>query len=623
MSRGKRFSFEAFLFAALIIPLLGWLFWTAWRLRLEYFDDYTVLTNAHAIAWFRPGEYYWKRFILLPIFLAPLFSLEKVFFVEPFAFVACHLVSVGLYALFIWLFYRLVRLYGSHEQAYMAAGFLAANRLIIHFAPFVKEDISATLLMTAGFYFYIRGQKKKQWRYLFLTSFCWAGAMADRYNFILPILAVAGCLEARAVVRLLRDKAPAKTILNEVFRRTFFSAVLPAALFFLVPALLYSHLGYVSFCRGPAKLIHEIGLIRRLNLKPEPPAQNIFFIGLSLTWPILAASLAGMALAWRRKRPEAFLFMVWAGLFFLYQTLMIYNKEARYLFPVYPPLYFFATFALTECRKCLTAISSARVRRAALVLGAGLFFLWPIRNGVAECARFLNPVYTFDYARKLSLAARDLARPAGEIYWVGKMYSLHDRDFIFHPEDEVTYIYHVYNHTVGFYADRLIHGFGNPNYFASRDPKTGQLWVFALELGTKLHDGDVLIMNLEEKAYETKTLPIQLKPLVMARVRLLELKTVSSDSQGQTVFSSPVLGNLQVRLEVAVGGSRELVVSGVPNGVYEIYFDQKRGERLWQSLAIAQENGFKKPLQTKQIPVNPAGIVLLTYDKTVFFPHPN
>ena len=133
---------------------LFWLYKDALHLKLDYFDSYSVLLNARAIAWFRPEEYFWNRFPLLPIVLSPFFKLEQAFFREPFAWIACHGLAVTFYAAWVWVVYRLTRLYSSQSHALLCAGLLAANRLVLHYAPFCRDDVPAALLATAGFYFY-------------------------------------------------------------------------------------------------------------------------------------------------------------------------------------------------------------------------------------------------------------------------------------------------------------------------------------------------------------------------------------------------------------------------------------------------------------------------------------
>ena len=72
--RGERLA--VLISGAILGIFLFWLYAVALHLKLDYFDSYSVLLNARAIAWFRPEEYFWNRFPLLPIVLSPFFKLE-------------------------------------------------------------------------------------------------------------------------------------------------------------------------------------------------------------------------------------------------------------------------------------------------------------------------------------------------------------------------------------------------------------------------------------------------------------------------------------------------------------------------------------------------------------------
>ncbi len=401
------------------------------------------------------------------------------------------------------------------------------------------------------------------------------------------------------------------------FRRLLVFGLLTLAVFFLIPAVLYDRMGIIPFLEGPSKILREMLSIRKMNLKPEAPGQNVVFLVRSMTWPVFAAALAGIFLSLLRRRPDERVYLIWFAVFFLYQMFVILNKEARYLFPLLPPLYFFSVSALKSAYKKIcrwplvaTPVFTFLVLSAACA-PAGL-------AAFRECLKFRDPVYTADYARKLSLTAVEWAE-GHQIFWLGKMYPLHDRDFWFDADDEATYIYHFYNHVVAFYAHKSVRGFEDPEYYGVAGGPEGPQ-IFALGAGSQAANGDVMIMNLEKSGYETRTMPEVLQPLLMARVKTIEFQRSGKTADGADLFEAPGYGQIVMTPQ---GGGFEVAGSGLTDGYFELYFSFPKTElRLSMSLLKVEKGRFRQAFKRGVISDSLGSLLLLTYDKVKVFPQP-
>jgi hypothetical protein len=612
------------LLSALIFSFfLIWLYGVAFQLKLDYFDSYSVLLNARAIAWFRPEEYFWNRFPLLPIALSPFFKLEQVFFREPFAWVACHSLAVTFYALWVWAVYRLTRLYSSHAHGILCAGLLAANRLVLHFAPFCRDDIPAALLATAGFYFYLRSSQKKGLREPLLAGLCWGLAMMARFTLILPAAVTLALFEAGALLKSWKSGLRGKAFAAAITRRVALSALLPLGLFFIVLSLLYSYLDLAPFFQTPQKIMSEIVLMRELvRSKMESTGETFFFLGQSMTWPVFLAAFAGMGLAWKQKRSEAWPLSFWALGFWFYHSVIIFNKEARYLFPLLPPFYYFAALFFLQILKKTAGFLSGWRRVGVCVFAMSGFLFLPMQQALSECLRFLNPIYTAGYAQQVSEGAEQLAGERGKIYWAGKLYALHDRDPLFHPDDEYTYLYHVFGHTLMFHTGRWVDGFPQARFVRTVDPETGKVGAMAVGLGVKLEDGDVLVMNLEPGSYNVRNLPANLSPLLAARVRLLTFNRDSGNAAESHDYRSSDDSQTRLSVHAEAGAGHILSGEGFAPGFYEVYFQSPEGKRVWQGIAHSGQLGLRFRLSAEALK-NPTQILLLMYDKILQYSHPD
>jgi hypothetical protein len=266
---------------------------------------------------------------------------------------------------------------------------------------------------------------------------------------------------------------------------------------------------------------------------PEHAWNNLVFLYKSFTIPIAAAALGGMAVAARRRLSGALLHGLWLGLFLTFHSLVLGHYEARYLFPLFPPCYFFATVGLE-------AAASAFRRPAVRVAALCALLAWPAWEAADECRKFLDPFYhQKNFARALADRAVALS-PDRRVVWLGPFYALHPAEYVFDTYDPVTYIYHVFSHTVHLYQPMSISSIIDSvlPYMPNKNPLKG---VFPQpRLTYNVSDGEAVIMNLEPEPYTTFDVPAVLKPMVVERARVFVL---TSSDHGRTFRSatSPVM----------------------------------------------------------------------------------
>lgn len=604
-----------------LVLLTVYLAVVAYRLRLEYFDNYSVLLNARAIGTANPAEFYWKRFLFLPILLSGFFWLEAHFFSEPFAFVASHFAAVGFFVLFLWVFYRMLRLSLGRAPSMAGTWLAAMNPLIIHFAPFSKEDIPATLLVTAAFYFYLKALRTRRALYFFLSSLAIPAAMTMRYNLIpllFPVIAVYELASRNTRVSFSGWKISFHS--EQFWRKFFFCFFLPLVFFCLIPGAVYSYLGRASFFGGPIQLIKEIVMIKRLNKTWEPAGLNLLYLGCALTWPLFLSAALGFVMACVRRRPGSLFHALWFLIFFVFQSFVIANKEARYLFVLYPPLYFFLVCGVEEIGQWVSKITFSKkgYRIVFFLFAAALFLFMPVKNALTECLRFRDPMYTCDFAGKVGLYAKKVAGKH-DVFWSGHYYPLHPKEFVFIPEDKYTYLYHMFNHTIRFYSGKDVRVFT-----AEKGELALQLavpWergkpVFMMKaIGQRVRDGDVLILNMEEEGYATNTVPPVLRPLVVQRVRKWEFALEAVNAQeGLLLYRSRQLSDSKIVVIHSPEGL-QMLGAGIPDNAYHVYGSIANQKTLYPLKYIQTRLGtFRFTEKEITVPLTFSGLTLLFFD---------
>ncbi len=582
----------------LIALLLLFLFGVALCLGLDMYDTYEIFLNSRLIAGDPGGWYFPTRAFMTPLIFSPVFFFARHFAADPasFALTACHFVSMVLTTATVWAVYRIFRIHLNRIYSVLGAALLVFNPLIIHAAPISKEDIPGALFTTWTFFFYLRYWKTGRLKYGVLTALFVSITMGTRYN-VIPLLPI-----VMAAHELLNPRT--KLRLTDFLRKATLLTLAPTLLWLLVPSLLYFGLGGAEFFEAPGAFISDlyhasIGAVGSEMGYPEYPWENLVFLVRSFSIPVFALALWGMAAAWRRKTPGGLFHGLWLGVFLAFHSFALGHKEARYLFCLFPPLYFFAVLGIMRL-VALCKSPAARVAALTVVLG------WPAYGAVAECLKFFDPFYRVNFARDVSRYAASLAG-SKEIWWLGPFYAMHPREYLFDAEDEVTYLYHVYVHTVRYYTGKPMRG--SPMAMQFSAPGGPQQGVFPPpQQGIRIAEGDAVILNPEPNSYVTKSVPETLKPLIVERAHILEVA-----QNGDT--------RLAVR-KTTVG--TELKTGNLAAGSYAIYFTLSNGQS-----GTAGEINMASGQQTRVLPekILPTGtritkLWLLSFDSVKLFTAP-
>lgn len=611
-------------FGLLFLLLLIYLFTVAISLRIDYFDSYSILVNARLIGTGKEGEYFWKRPPVLPLLLSPLFAFEQASGLPLFGYISSHIFAVCIYAALILMVFKLTHTFSDHRMGLWTAFLLGINPLLIHMAPMAKEDILGALLTTAIMALYHRAGSRAHIHYSLPTGIFIGLAMLTRYHFIplfFVFILLYELLSGRTSLRL----RPGETALASpiAFKKYACYLLLPLGCFLLIPSTLYVFLDLAT----PSNVLQQFlnNLWRHFTLvsqTPEPSWQNYAFLYECLTPSLVLCAVIGIVRAWIRGMQGRLFFSLWLVLFFLYQTYLISPKEARYLFPLFPPLYYFVAAGLTLLFDWIQHLfGNASLRRGASAVVTIVLLLSPAQKVFEECVRLQDPVYRKDFERRVSLYADSLAGPGQDLFWVGPFYALHPRKYMFHPEDEFTSVYHFYNQVVQFFTGRKkVYVLSDARLLPTRP---GSMVFVGPNILWFARPGDVLIINREETAYSSRSLDRRRKPLLVERVRTLEFITSGKTADGRSLLTNRDHPDSYL---LATPTPKGILFKGsnLPDGRYEMYLQVKGMARGGALTMIDVRGGEFTLLEERLKPgLEVMVIVLLYYDGVKYFTPPS
>jgi hypothetical protein len=494
-------------------------------LEVDYFDAFHAFGNGQTI-WRGTGFYNPNRAPLFPLLYAPLSALGGTLS----AFRAAHLLNVGFFALLLVAFHRLLRLHLPAVVAWVGTLALGVQGQLVHMAPMFKEDVFTTLLVTAAFYFYLRADVGRRGRNLLAAGVLLGLVGTVKYN-LLPLLLVI-VVAHELIVKSAELKRPSGAAL-----RLGTLVVVPVVVALAVVVLVYVRAGRATALGAPAKYLADFREVFR-TAQTEYRRDSAFLayrmLARALTPPLVACAITGMVVSWRR--PGALFHGLWLAVILLAHAHWVRHKEVRYLLPALPPLCFFVA---AGAQAVVLWIRQRASRIIALLAGAALC-AWPLASLLRECRRFADPVYTVPFERPVSEAAAALAGPH-RVYWIGRYYPVHPRDYVFDPADITTSVYHFGAHAVDYFT-------GKPaqNALIVGGPRAAMgLLVLPQSFGV-LEDGDAFIFNPEWDEYRTGDLPPRLQPLQVMRLREVRI-TVGDDGLAKGAEGGPVV--LELRRE--------------------------------------------------------------------------
>ncbi len=598
--------------------LVSYLVGVAWRMEVNYFDSYSILINARILAHGTNLPYAWIRPPLLPALLIPFFLIENMTGLPEFGYTAAHLFMAGIFAVFVYMAKEFFVLFLERPWPWITAGLLSLNPVLVHQAPFIKEDLLAAFLAAAALFSFLRWKQKGGGVRLCATSSLIAFSLLARYN-IAPVL-----FFLVVVFTLIPRQRPLPW--RELWQVLVFLIIIPAGIFAGTQVFIYAALDIAPLHRAPAQAWTDLRHFFMTTRTSESPLENFGFLFYSVSWPLCLSALYGAVVALRHKARGAVFCGLWFLAVFLLQTYFFGHKEARYLMPGLIPLYFFAVLGLKSFMEIMGQKNVRGCFRAVFFIA---LLMIPLNNALRECAKFLDPFYAKPAAENVSLMARQVAGPGKAVYWVGEGYPLVPADYAFLPADDYGYIYHLDTNALMYYLGEKVQGFRGAFFFPSsleaqaRPRVSGQSLkrhgIFVRGVKNYVDDGDVLVVNIEPRPYTAATRPKTLDPLYIQKVRRLSFSlskgpvgrslVFASDAGGGAVFLSKKRNGFQLRVE------------GLPEGYYEPYLRVPGSKNDPSFRPFSVKDGVGQAFFAHPLPGDVGRVILLTYDLVrAYFP---
>jgi len=462
------------LLRAAIVAQLLYLGGVAWRLPVDYYDGYEYLMNARAIAGHELGPlsfgYVMHRPPLVPMLVAPVLA----GYAPGGAGIALrgpHLLALALSALSLLALYRLLREAFAPAAALLGCLLLAVNPLFMHYAPFVMGDVAVMLFVTAGATAYLHARRTGSRLGLALAGAGLGMAMLAKYTAVLALVAVALFEVVRPLAAEAGDAAPGR-------RRSAWSVVtdvrpwlvLAGALlvFYLAHAVLFARVIAASPSQSLVRLVELFRAQTESHALPNDPTWEFAAeLTTALSPPLIGTALLGMLVALGRRTDVDLLCLAWFGATFGLLTALVAHKEARYAFPVIPPLIYFVVRGLHYAWELLDrAPGRRRWARGAIRFAVGivamLLAVQPAVLARREFRRFQDPVYSTPFLPDVARWVLARSPPKEPILFsnasgaLGFLYTMYPADPLFSPYDEFHCFHHISQFALSYLLDRRL-----------------------------------------------------------------------------------------------------------------------------------------------------------------------
>jgi len=444
----------------------------AWRLPVDYWDGYEYLRNARILAGHQVTPtscgYVDYRPPLLPLLLGP-----AVRGYAPAgggsALRGPHLMALALSILSVFALYWLLRQAFSPVETVIGGTLLAANPLFIHYAPFVMTDLPTMLFVTVAAVAYLQARQRGGWPLPALAASSLAAGALTKYTAV----AMLGGLAAFELLRVLFPRADAPALGIGRRARRLLGDVQPwlivaaaCVIFYLVQAAADARAGL-----GSNALLHVVDIFRAsIGPGPHYATDTTFELVPELTTafslPLMVVAVVGVLLAARRRTEVDLLCLAWFGVLFAAFTFLVGHKEARYAFPVLPPLIYFMVGGLRALRSGLVSAlgwlagERSGSRRTPELVAAALLLclaLKPAALAGGELRHFHDPVYTKPFLPEVARWALAHGAPGRRVlvrrYFV---YSMYPANPFFMTDDEFYHFHHISGCALAYLLDRPV-----------------------------------------------------------------------------------------------------------------------------------------------------------------------
>ena len=428
----------------------------AWRLSVDYWDGYEYLVNARVLAGHDVGRlavgYQRIRPPLVPLLIVPLLR-GYAPAGEGTSLRGPHLLAVALSALAILALHRLLRQAFSRTDALLGCMVLAMNPLFVHYAPFVMTDIPLMLCLTASAGAYLRARRSGRWLPHVGAALALGMAMLAKYTAVLGLVALGLFEISRLVVRgergaRLADVRPWAVVGGAVL------------LFYVVHAGVFARVA-----PGADTLGRLVDLFRTQGeahaLPNDPPWEFASELAATFSLPLVAVAVVGFAVAAAGRTDADLLCGTWFASWFALLTLLVAHKEARYAFPVVPPLVYFVVRGLGALRSLAGRIAP-RVAGVVFAVAIVPLAVRPAVLAAGEHRRFDDPVYATRFLPDVAhwvLARADARRRvlfSNASGGLGFVYTMYPVNPVVLPYDEFYHFHHIGGPALSYLLDRPV-----------------------------------------------------------------------------------------------------------------------------------------------------------------------
>jgi Dolichyl-phosphate-mannose-protein mannosyltransferase len=559
--------------------MLAWLMAVAVRLRVDYFDSYESFRDAQAYLSGNGTGYLFNRGLLFPALLTPFLQVSRLLPPLGQGFVLVHAASVIVLGLLFVATWRVFRSWLHPGVAAVAALLLTLNPILIRYTPVAKEDLPATLVLVVAFGLYLRGRQTGETRWVLAAAAVLGCLMSLRYSMIGPPIAVIGVFETLGWYVPHRTGGTPSLPRAITLRELAALVGLPLLVMVITPMVAFPVLQLSGVAGAPTKYFAIVQGIFRGNAPLKlgevlTDTRSFEYMWRSLGLPLLTLAGLGFWRSMRERRAGTLFFATWLVVLFLVFQVVVANKEARYLMPALPPLYFFVGRGLecvTEAMRHWFANSPARTVALAGLLA--MLLALPAYLAIREAVNFGDPFYSTPYEADVSLYAAKIA-DGHNVLWSGPYYALHPRSYVFSPNDSLGYIFHFAPHVVSYWSRKAVYaisgGSPGPDLLT---PEAAQLPAADVDM---VSDGDAVIVNLQSRSGVTDNVPQQLTPLYVEKVSKDVVRRAESEPNG--TWTSP--GGIQVALRDAARGL-DLAVTGLKPRPYNVF--ARTAEGSWEA----------------------------------------
>ena len=409
-------------------------YWTAYvlalvyfasRATIDYYDAFEYLRNARTLAGRYIG-YSTYRPPLLPLLHAPMqWLFDRAGAGMSTRLLAPHLLHALLSLGCLAAFYAVLRRSFSAGWAQIGTILLSLDRVMIHYSFFAMTDVPCALLLLLTLRYAARPREGRAASAAAVAVL--SALLLCRWNMlVIPAGLVAWSL--------LRDRGGARRV----------AAVSAAALavFAVVNIAIFRYVNQSTLGEAWRFLGEVLSQGGGSQFDAGMPRGSVWsYAVFTAVGPGLVAvglALLGLAAPAEARLEEA---VFHAALFVGFAAVMsaVSHKEARFLIPALPALYFTALRGLQALeswgRRAVSPAAGAALASAVLV---GAF-----ARGTAEWLRFRDPVYRSPILLETARTVERLAPAGGRLLWSGTAFTMLPREGDFAADDPMFYAYHV------------------------------------------------------------------------------------------------------------------------------------------------------------------------------------